>query len=38
MKGKMISMDKKQRLLDLIDKAGRGSIEAAESLDRKSVV
>ena len=32
MKGKMISMDKKQRLLDLIDKAGRGSIEAAEAI------
>ena len=32
MKGKLISMDKKQRLLDLIDKAGRGSIEAAEAI------
>lgn len=25
-------MDKKQRLLDLIDKAGKGSIEAAEEI------
>ncbi|MBO4458875.1 MAG: hypothetical protein J5802_14310 [Butyrivibrio sp.] len=25
-------MDKKQKLLDLIDKAGRGSIEAAEAI------
>ena len=25
-------MDKKQKLLDLIDKAGKGSIEAAEAI------
>ena len=25
-------MDKKQKLLDLIDKAGKGSIEAAEQI------
>ena len=25
-------MDKKQKLLNLIDKAGRGSIEAAEAI------
>jgi TPR repeat protein len=28
----VIYMDKKQRLLDLIDKAGKGSIEAAEEI------
>jgi TPR repeat protein len=27
-----ISVDKKQKLLDLVDKAGRGSIEAAEMI------
>ena len=28
-------MDKKQKLLDLIDKAGKGSIEAAEEIARQ---
>lgn len=30
--GWFIKMDKKQKLLDLIDKAGKGSIEAAEEI------
>ena len=31
-KGSIFDMDKKQKLLDLIDKAGKGSIEAAEAI------